>query len=668
MINKIIEDKIKILVGIKESAGDIFITSAIISELKKKYPNSLIYVACDKRFWNILEENPNIKKLLEWHDSMWDYRAYGKWACMDNPFDIVYVPAVTTQRVPSNWLSGKYSVFLGQLYANMCNVPLSEPFISLPDISRLNLPEKYVTVQGKSGQQVKDYDYLKEVIERIKLPVIQMGAANETKISDKVIDFCGKTNFRECAAIIKGAVCHIGADSVMMHFAGHFGTPSVILFGGTTPQAAISPFYKNLNYIETQDRGRCVTSCHLHKCALEEDKTGHKCINNILPETVADKVAEIIGKENVIPEEQIKISSYIIIKDGIKYGFPFEECIKAACLVSDEVVVVDGGSTDGTCEKLQKMSFDSQYFAPADILKMDFYSRLPNDAMLTSGSGWGDLQCKCGAKYRIGSGDLIRDVDFKCLECNNIYENRSPYESESSKIKIFQHPWDLDNPTLFGDEKTYARQKCTGNWLIQLDADEIIKEPYTGAIRDIIKKNKNVELMDFPVINFYGDDEHTRIEDNPYKWRISKNNPNMIHGVHAEARIFDTDKMCISMSKKHSDGCEFVYFDSLKIVPHRAIFPKSFAEVHYAIKQENNFDKYAAIYISELQKLQKTSPIVYHYSWHSLDRKENNGEFWDQTFHGKKEETHNTTKDISSRIKVNNDIIAYTPIKHPLKK
>jgi len=624
MINKIIEDKIKILVGIKESAGDIFITSAIISELKKKYPNSLIYVACDKRFWNILEENPNIKKLLEWHDSMWDYRAYGKWAYMDNPFDIVYVPAVTTQRVPSNWLSGKYSVFLGQLYANMCNVPLSEPFISLPDISRLNLPEKYVTVQGKSGQQVKDYDYLKEVIERIKLPVIQMGAANETKISDKVIDFCGKTNFRECAAIIKGAVCHIGADSVMMHFAGHFGTPSVILFGGTTPQAAISPFYKNLNYIETQDRGRCVTSCHLHKCALEEDKTGHKCINNILPETVAEKVAEIIGKENVVPEEQITISSYIIIKDGIKYGFPFEECIKAACLVSDEVVVVDGGSTDGTKDELLRIQREIQ----------------------------SNLETKTLGAFFDAFGNPIK---------NNVV-------NQVAKLKLYQHSWDLDNPTLFGDEKTYARQKCTGNWLIQLDADEIIKEPYTGAIRDIIKKNKNVELMDFPVINFYGDDEHTRIEDNPYKWRISKNNPNMIHGVHAEARIFDTDKMCISMSKKHSDGCEFVYFDSLKIVPHRAIFPKSFAEVHYAIKQENNFDKYAAIYISELQKLQKTSPIVYHYSWHSLDRKENNGEFWDQTFHGKKEETHNTTKDISSRIKVNNDIIAYTPIKHPLKK
>ena len=273
-------------------------------------------------------------------------------------------------------------------------------------------------------------------------------------------------------------------------------------------------------------------------------------------------------------------------------------------------------------------------------------------------------------KYNV-SEDLINKIDWKQAEKDGLDLSTV----KSIDLKILQHPWDLDNPTLFGDEKTWARQQCTGNWLIQLDADEIIQEPYCGAIRDVIKRNQSTELIDFPVINFYGDNEHTRIEDHCWKWRLSKNNPNIIHGVHAEARVFDAENMKITMNKSGqnaSDGCEFIYADSLKIVPHKAAFPRSFAEVHYIIKQECNFEKYKEKYIEELLNLQKTSIVIYHYSWKDLNRKEKNGEFWDNTYHGKKSCTHNTSKDIKSRIEENNatfgvkEIIAHTPIKHPL--
>src|SRR5690606_31913675 len=127
---------IRILVAIKESAGDIFLITGCINSLKKKYSNSRIYVACDKQYHSILSGNPDIFGVLEFHESMYGYRNYTKWAFQDNPFDIVFSPAVLTQQFPHNWLNGEYSVFLGQFYANQMNVPFGECFIALDDSIR----------------------------------------------------------------------------------------------------------------------------------------------------------------------------------------------------------------------------------------------------------------------------------------------------------------------------------------------------------------------------------------------------------------------------------------------------------------------------------------------------------------------------------------------------
>lgn len=57
---------------------------------------------------------------------------------------------------------------------------------------------------------------------------------------------------------------------------------------------------------------------------------------------------------------QSSLSGYTTTKDCIEQNYPWKECIKSLLGFCDEVVVVDGGSKDGTWEELEKWSKDEE--------------------------------------------------------------------------------------------------------------------------------------------------------------------------------------------------------------------------------------------------------------------------------------------------------------------
>ena len=593
------EDKVRILLACKETAGDIFILSGVIDGIKKKFPNSKLYFATDPQFHSIAEGNPQVDAVIEYHPSMVGYRNWETWGPEQKPFDIVFHPSIVTQHIP-HWIHNGYGEYLGDVYADLCHVDYGEQWIGIDDSINDLLPAtSFITVHSQSRQDPKDFDRIDEVVSKIKgIKIVQIGGKDDKRLENVDVDLRGKTTPQQLHYVFKESRMHLGMDSFPMHVALHAKCPTVALFGGTYAKQGTNPRTKSIFYpIETQDRGACVTSCHLVECEMKKQGIHDKCINNIKIDDVVSEIQKILGDSHIKTSDSLTISSYLMIKNGIEFGFPFEQCIEAAAKATDEVVVVDGGSTDGTWEKLR------------------------------------DLQRK------------LRDT-----------------------LVIFQHEWDMDNPTLFGDEKTYARELCSGDYVLQLDADEIIHEHEPRSLYTLIENHQDSDILDLPCINFYGDNDHIRIEDNCWKWRISKNDKRIIHGVHKQARQEQEDGT-VSMDKKISDGCEYIYSDTLEIAQHKIAFPMKYMVAHEKIKHTKDEQREKAIkaFKEELSKLIESGPVVFHYSWHDLDRKVKNGQFWDETYHGKTNETHNTTADITTRINKGEDLIVHVDIDHPLK-
>jgi glycosyltransferase involved in cell wall biosynthesis len=93
----------RLLFCIKESGGDIFICTALLKDLKQRYPDHDIYFMCDPKFQDILAGNEYIFKVLPWHDLMSNEMvATGAGQDQkDKLFDVFIMPGVSSQK----WLN-----------------------------------------------------------------------------------------------------------------------------------------------------------------------------------------------------------------------------------------------------------------------------------------------------------------------------------------------------------------------------------------------------------------------------------------------------------------------------------------------------------------------------------------------------------------------------------
>lgn len=250
-----------------------------------------------------------------------------------------------------------------------------------------------------------------------------------------------------------------------------------------------------------------------------------------------------------VVEHKATISGYTTTLNCITQDYPYEESIKSMLGFCDQVVVVDGGSTDGTWERLTELSKESP----------------------------------------------------------NIVIHQQKRDWESKRFAVFD-----------GAQKALARSLCIGEYCWQMDSDEVVHEDDYENIHNLIKNfPTNVDIISLPVVEYWGGLDKLRCDVNAWKWRLSRNKPNITHSIPAALRKFDKDGQLYSL--QGSDGCDYVRNDNFEPLPFATFMPPDADRVRLAASggDKEMLNKWEDWFNDVVIRL----PGVYHFSWFNLERK-----------------------------------------------
>ena len=113
--------------------------------------------------------------------------------------------------------------------------------------------------------------------------------AGITKI--EIINLIGKTTLMQLGALIERCALYLTCDSGPMHIAAAVGTPTVALFGPTSP-IRHGPYGANHEVIEKPVECR---PCYKRKCQRKDQP--HLCMTEIDPNEVVAQILKVTGRE-----------------------------------------------------------------------------------------------------------------------------------------------------------------------------------------------------------------------------------------------------------------------------------------------------------------------------------------------------------------------------------
>ena len=288
--------------------GDLLMTTPLLKQTRKNFPNSEIHYLAGKSSYKILKGNKNLNKLLIFDDSIFTNKKIIKWFKLiskikKQKYDLVFILdrhpifkltaklAQIKKRIGFSRL-GKENKFLTKkvnylqkkhdvlAYLDLLNTikPVNykdtklDIFTKKQDKEFSNkfwkknkLKNKKVIVICPGGGQNIGQTLLKKVwptqnfiklikILKKKYKIILIGGPRDKEIEnkilskEKVLSLIGKTSLQESAEIMRKANLIITNDSGPMHMASAINNKIISLFGPTDPRV-LAPLNKGSKYI-----------------------------------------------------------------------------------------------------------------------------------------------------------------------------------------------------------------------------------------------------------------------------------------------------------------------------------------------------------------------------------------------------------------------------------
>jgi len=142
-------------------------------------------------------------------------------------------------------------------------------------------------------------DLIKRIIDELDAAVILLGDFGDKELNEKIrigldlpniVDIAGKTSLSDAAHIISNSHLFIGNDSSLLHLAAALETPSIGIFGPTSPQQVIP----ESAYIRAVYHDLSCRPCYDHQPLYKNKCSDKECLTKLSVEQVMAKVRSMI--------------------------------------------------------------------------------------------------------------------------------------------------------------------------------------------------------------------------------------------------------------------------------------------------------------------------------------------------------------------------------------
>jgi ADP-heptose:LPS heptosyltransferase len=211
--------------------GDLLFLTPTIAEIKRRWPDTMIYVACFDRFRPALHHNPDVTGFVPYPVPLGVWGDCDAHVWLENIFE-ANPKARTTHAV--------------DLISERCGLELTDKkmryFVSTEEMvaSELEFPRtkaKRVGIQLGASGRCRIYPYthwVAEMLWRECREVFLFGKPGELKTNGQngIVNLTAlNKTFRESCAILATCDVVVGPDSALVHVAGALDVPCVALYG-----------------------------------------------------------------------------------------------------------------------------------------------------------------------------------------------------------------------------------------------------------------------------------------------------------------------------------------------------------------------------------------------------------------------------------------------------